>query len=246
MAEVLAKQPRPPGPRLTIVTNAGGPGVLATDALIGNRGELAALSDETRQAFDRLLPPHWSHDNPVDILGDASPERYAQALTIAAADGNSDGLLVILTPQAMTDPTRTAEALKAQAKDGTKPIIASWMGGADVAAGQAILAQANIPTFPYPDTAARVFTHMWRYSDNLRALYETPSVASDPQHQRRRPRSCHRHPHDGPVRRAHLAHRDSNRSSCSRPTAFRPSTRASRRRQTRRWPPRRRSAIRSS
>jgi len=179
MAEVLAKQPRPAGPRLTILTNAGGPGVLATDALIGNRGELAVLSDATYEAFDRLLPPHWSHNNPVDILGDASPERYAQALTIAAADENSDGLLVILTPQAMTDPTRTAEVLKAQVKDARKPVIASWMGGADVAAGQAILTQANIPTFPYPDTAARIFTHMWRYSDNLRALYETPSVGSD-------------------------------------------------------------------
>src|ERR1700676_1379495 len=182
MAEVLAKQPRPAGPRLTILTNAGGPGVLATDALIGHGGELAVLSDATREAFDRLLPPHWSHNTPVDTLGDASPERYAQALTIAAADENSDGLLGILTPQAMTDPTRTAEALKAQVKDGRKPVIASWMGGADVAAGQAILAQANIPTFPYPDTAARIFTHMWRYSDNLRALYETPSVASDLQH----------------------------------------------------------------
>jgi acetyltransferase len=182
MAEVLAKQPRPTGPRLTILTNAGGPGVLATDALIGQRGELARLSDATRAALDRLLPPHWSHNNPVDILGDASPERYAQALVIAAADENSDGLLVILTPQAMTDPTRTAEALKARAKDSRKPVIASWMGGADVAAGQAILAQANIPTFPYPDTAARIFTHMWRYSDNLRALYETPSLASDLEH----------------------------------------------------------------
>ena len=182
MAGVLAKQPRPAGPRLTILTNAGGPGVLATDALIGSRGELAALSDATYQALDRLLPPHWSHNNPVDILGDASPERYAQALAIAAADENSDGLLVILTPQAMTDPTRTAEVLKAQLKDGRKPVIASWMGGADVAAGQAILTQANIPTFPYPDTAARIFTHMWRYSDNLRALYETPTVASDLQH----------------------------------------------------------------
>jgi acetyltransferase len=179
MAEVLAKQPRPAGPRLTILTNAGGPGVLATDALIGSHGELASLSDATCDAFDRLLPPHWSHSNPVDILGDASPERYAQALTIAVADENSDGLLVILTPQAMTDPTRTAEALRAQAMNGDKPIIASWMGGADVAAGQAILAQANVPTFPYPDTAARIFTHMWRYSYNLRALYETPSGASD-------------------------------------------------------------------
>ena len=182
MAEVLAKQPRPAGPRLTILTNAGGPGVLATDALIGNRGELAALSNATYDAFDRLLPPHWSHNNPVDILGDASPELYAQALTIAAADENSDGLLVILTPQAMTDPTQTADVLKAQMKDVRKPVLASWMGGADVAAGQAILAQANIPTFPYPDTAARIFTHMWRYSDNLRALYETPNAASDLQH----------------------------------------------------------------
>jgi acetyltransferase len=162
-----------------ILTNAGGPGVLATDALIGNRGELAALSGATYEAFDRLLPPHWSHNNPVDILGDASPERYAQALAIAAADENSDGLLVILTPQAMTDPTRTAELLTARVTDGRKPIIASWMGGAEVAAGQAVLAQADIPTFPYPDTAARIFTHMWRYSDNLRALYETPIVASD-------------------------------------------------------------------
>jgi acetyltransferase len=182
MAEVLAKQPRPAGPRLTILTNAGGPGVLATDALIGNRGALAALSKDTYDALDRLLPAHWSHSNPVDILGDASPERYAEALTIAAADESSDGLLVILTPQAMTDPTRTAEALKDRVKDALKPVIASWMGGADVSAGQTILAQANIPTFPYPDTAARIFTHMWRYSDNLRALYETPSVASDLQH----------------------------------------------------------------
>ncbi len=179
MAEVLAKQPRPAGPRLTIVTNAGGPGVLATDALIGNGGELAALSAGTYEAFDRLLPPHWSRNNPVDILGDAGAERYAQALAIAAADDNSDGLLVILTPQAMTDPTRTADVLKAHVTDIRKPVLASWMGGAEVAAGQAILARANIPTFPYPDTAARIFTHMWRYSDNLRALYETPNVSSD-------------------------------------------------------------------
>ncbi|MEP7307682.1 MAG: GNAT family N-acetyltransferase [Acidobacteriota bacterium] len=181
MAEVLAKQPRPAGPRLTIVTNAGGPGVLAADALIGNRGELAVLPDATLEELDRLLPPHWSHNNPVDLLGDASPEHYAQALAIAAANHDSDGLLVILTPQAMTDPTRTAEALKAQLKTITQPVIASWMGGAEVAAGQSILVQANIPAFPYPDTAARIFTHMWHYSENLRGLYETPSLASPPE-----------------------------------------------------------------
>ena len=108
MAEVLAKQPRPSGPRLTIVTNAGGPGVLATDALISLGGELAELSAESMEALNKVLPPHWSHGNPIDILGDADPERYAQALAIAAKDPNSDGLLVALTPQAMTDPTETA------------------------------------------------------------------------------------------------------------------------------------------
>ncbi len=179
MAEVLAKQPSPRGPRLSIVTNAGGPGVLATDALITSGGELAPLAEETMQALNELLPPHWSHSNPIDILGDADPERYAEAIQIAANDPNSDGVLTILTPQAMTSPTQTAQALKkiyarpAGYKYG-KPILASWMGGADVTGGESILNQANIPTFPYPDTAARVFQYMWRYQERLESLYETP------------------------------------------------------------------------
>lgn len=179
MAEVLAKQPRPKGPRLTILTNAGGPGVLATDALITTGGELADLSAETVAALNELLPPHWSRNNPIDILGDAGPERYVKAAEIAAKDPQSDGLLVILTPQAMTDPTQTAEQLKPFSKLDGKPILASWMGGPEVAAGVAILNRANIPTFPYPDTAARAFNYMWRYSYNLRGLYETPSLTED-------------------------------------------------------------------
>jgi len=179
MAEVLSKQPSPKGPRLTIVTNAGGPGVLATDALIMGGGELAELSAETMEAFNGVLPSTWSHNNPVDIIGDASPERYAKALEIAAKDPNSDGMLVILTPQAMTDPTRIAEQLKPLAKQEGKPVIASWMGGVDVAAGEAILNHANIPTFPYPDTAVRAFNYMWQYSYNLRGLYETPAMPED-------------------------------------------------------------------
>ena len=98
MAEVLSKQPRPKGPRLTILTNAGGPAVLATDALVANGGELASLSEKTLQALDGFLPPHWSHNNPIDILGDADSERYAKAIEIASNDPNSDGLLVILAP----------------------------------------------------------------------------------------------------------------------------------------------------
>jgi acetyltransferase len=179
MSDVLAKQPRPRGKRLCILTNAGGPGVLATDALVAGGGELAELSPETLDAFDKILPPQWSHNNPVDILGDAEPERYAKSLEIAAKDPNIDGMLVVLTPQDMTNPTQIAEKLKPYAKGLGKPVLASWMGGAEVAAGEQILNQAGIPTFQFPDSAVRAFNYMWRYSYNLKGLYETPSL---PQH----------------------------------------------------------------
>ena len=178
MAEVLSKQPRPKGPRLTIVTNAGGPGVLATDMLITSGGLLADLTPETMAAYNAILPPTWSHNNPVDIIGDANAELYAKSVDIAAKDPNTDGLLVILTPQAMTDATATAEQLKPFAKLNGKPIIASWMGASAVEKGEDVLNAANIPTFKYPDRAARAFCYMWRYSENLRALYETPALPS--------------------------------------------------------------------
>lgn len=183
MSEVLAKQPRPGGPRLAIVTNAGGPGVLATDALIADGGELAELTPETMQAFDELLPPHWSHNNPIDILGDAEPERYKKSLEIAARDPNIDGMLVILTPQGMTDPTRIAENLKPLAEGLGKPVLASWMGGAITAAGEEILNRAGIPTFLFPDAAARAFNYMWKYSYNLKGLYETPAMPAGSAHE---------------------------------------------------------------
>ncbi len=179
MSEVLGRQPRPKGPRLTILTNAGGPGVLATDTLITNGGELAEVSQATMDKLSEFLPSSWSHNNPIDIIGDASPDRYAKSLEVAAQDENSDGLLVILTPQAMTDPTATAEALKAYAKSYDKPILASWSGGKEVAAGEAILNKAGIPTFEYPDDAARAFTYMWQSSYNLKTIYVTPSLPED-------------------------------------------------------------------
>jgi len=180
MAEVLGKQPRPLGPRLTILTNAGGPGVLATDALIATGGKLARLSEESIDALNTILPPHWSHHNPIDILGDADPERYARALKIAIEDPNSDGLLVILAPQGMTDPARVANRLEPYSKSSGKPVLASWMGGKHVAEGEAILNNAGIPTFAYPDTAARAFNYMWLYNHNLRGLYDTPFAADQP------------------------------------------------------------------
>ncbi len=177
MAEVLAKQPRPQGPRLTILTNAGGPGILATDALLKAGGTLTEIVPQTVAALNQVLPAHWSHSNPVDILDDADPERYAKALEVVAQDPHSNGLLVILTPQPLSDPTLTAEQVKRFATTTGKPVLASWMGGAEVASGITILNRAGIPTFLYPDTAAQIFNNMWRYTSNLQSMYETPHPA---------------------------------------------------------------------
>ncbi|HEY0946641.1 MAG TPA: bifunctional acetate--CoA ligase family protein/GNAT family N-acetyltransferase [Opitutaceae bacterium] len=182
MAEVLAKQPRPRGPRLTIVTNAGGPGALAADLLVVSGGQLSPLSPASVAALDQVLPPHWSRCNPIDILGDADAARYARAVDLAIREPASDGVLAILTPQAMTDPTAIAEALKPLAGVSGKPLLASWMGGPSVDAGRNILNQAGVSTFSYPDTAARAFHAMWRNSENLRSLYETPTLTSSQPH----------------------------------------------------------------
>jgi acetyltransferase len=177
MADVLSKQPRPQGPRLAVITNAGGPGVLATDMLVAEGGEIAQLSQESFQRLNAVLPPHWSRNNPVDVLGDADADRYIKAIEIVSADPNIDGVLAILTPQAMTDPTAIANGLENFKNLSGKPILASWMGAGDVAEGEAILNACGIPTFQFPDAAARTFCYMWRYSDNLRALYETPALS---------------------------------------------------------------------
>jgi acetyltransferase len=174
LAEALDKQARPRGPNLTIVTNAGGPAVLATDALLGAGGRLTQLAPETLDRLNAILPRHWSHQNPIDVLGDAQADRYGKALEIAAKDPGSDGLLAILTPTGLTDPSAVGEEVARIASTADKPVIASWMGGRDVAKGIDTLNRARIPTYSYPDSAARVFQLMWSYTANLAALYETP------------------------------------------------------------------------
>jgi acetyltransferase len=176
MADVLSRATKLTGNRLAIVTNAGGPGVLATDALVAGGGELAQLSDRTHAALNEILPKHWSHGNPVDVLGDASPDRYAKTLEIIAQDENNDGILAILTPQAMTDPAAIAEHLTRSISKIDKPVLASWMGAGCVQAGREILNKAGIPNFEYPDSAARVFNYMSRHASNLKLLYETPTI----------------------------------------------------------------------
>lgn len=180
MAEILSKQPPPQGRRLGIVTNAGGPGALAVDQLVSIGGELAPLTPETLAALDAVLPAPWSHGNPVDILGDADDRRFAQAVSLVARDATTDGVLVILTPQTMTDPVAVARSIIGLGPlPGGKPLLASWMGGAGVEAGEAVLNDAGVPTFKYPDRAAVAFDYLWRHGANVRALYETPVLAPD-------------------------------------------------------------------
>ena len=178
------------------------------------------LPKKTLQALDGFLPPHWSHNNPIDILGDADSERYAKALEIAANDPDSDGLLVILAPQGMTDPAAVAEGLKPYAKSSGKPVLTSWMGGASIAPGEAMLNAAGIPTFPYPDTAARAFTYMWRYSYNLRGLYETPSLAEGQEARPVVPTPGGKHYRDRPQPGPGVAERVRIQTDCCRTTAF--------------------------
>ena len=182
MAKVLAKQPLPRGPRLSIVTNAGGPGVLATDMLVECGGQLAVPSPETLSELNKVLPAHWSHSNPIDILGDADAARYAAAVAVAARDPGADGVLVILTPQAMTDPIATADLMRTYAHMEGKPLLTSWMGGTRAKTGRVILTEAGIPMFDYPDEAARAFANMWHYTESRlpRAQLEPPGEKPAP------------------------------------------------------------------
>lgn len=173
-AELIGRHKPPAGPRLGIVTNAGGPGVMATDALIANNGVLADLTPETMDALNENLPPSWSHANPVDVLGDARSKRLAKAVRIVAADKNTDALLVILTPQSMTNPTAAAREIVKLSATTSKPILAAWLGGRSMKEGMEILSQNNIPTYQTPEQAIRAFMFMTHYSRNLETLYETP------------------------------------------------------------------------
>ncbi|MFN0129267.1 MAG: acetate--CoA ligase family protein, partial [Verrucomicrobiales bacterium] len=179
IAEILSKQPLPRGPRLGIVTNAGGPGALAVDALVGLGGQVASLDPSTLGGLDALLPAHWSHGNPVDVLGDADAKRFSAALRLVAADAEVDGLLAVLTPQAMTHPTEVAEAVTAATTGLDKPVLCSWMGGGSVREARRRLNAAGLPTHDYPDAAARAFIHMWERRRRLDWLAETNRAYRD-------------------------------------------------------------------
>ena len=166
---------RGPSERLVIITNGGGPGVMAADRATDHGIELSSLSDETMTALNEVLPVVWSHSNPVDIIGDAPPKRYQQAIDICLDDPGVDGAIVILTPQAMTKPTEVAEAVITSAKKSSKPVMTSWMGGGQVEAARTLFNRAHVPDFGTLENAVDAFSYLARYNRNQRLLLQTPA-----------------------------------------------------------------------
>ena len=177
-ARMLASGTRVEGPRLAILTNGGGPGVMAADRASDLGVPLAELSQATIDKLGEVLPPHWSHSDPVDVLGDADPARYQSATEIVLADKGVDGLLVLLTPQAMTDPTGSALALIEATRKASKPVLACWMGAGLVHEGRHKLAEAGIPQFRSPEAGVEAFGYLACYRRNQRALLQAPGPMS--------------------------------------------------------------------
>ncbi len=173
-AEVLDSKHIPKGPNLAIITNAGGPGILATDTLIELGGQLAKLSDKTLSKIDSILPPHWSKRNPVDVLGDAGVDRYVKAVNACLEDRNVNGIMAIYTPQGAASPEELAKALADIAIKTRRPVITVLMGGEDVQKASKIISQHNLPVFEKPEEAVKAYQYMYKYSRNLELLYETP------------------------------------------------------------------------
>jgi acetyltransferase len=174
-AELLAKQPKPAGPGLAIITNAGGPGVMAADALSDFGYEPVSLSVETLEKLDEILPPYWSKRNPIDMLGEAKPELYRKVVEICLNAKEVNGLLIISAPQALTDTAEVAADLVDLIREKQIPIITSWVGGTNMQKGRNIFNQAGIPTFDTPERAVRAFMDIYRFSKNIEMLQQIPS-----------------------------------------------------------------------
>lgn len=173
-SELLAKQSPPAGTALAIITNAGGPGVMAVDMLQDYGKSPAELSPETLQKLDAVLPTYWSRSNPVDIMGDAGPDRYLKAVDICLNAPEVSGVLVLFSPLAMQDPGTIAESLGAFLKTRPKLVITSWMGGESVESARLVFNRLGIPTFDTPERAVRAFMDLHHYAQNIEVLQEIP------------------------------------------------------------------------
>ncbi|MEW8095866.1 MAG: bifunctional acetate--CoA ligase family protein/GNAT family N-acetyltransferase [Candidatus Thiodiazotropha endolucinida] len=177
-AKALSSRYRVYGDRLAIITNGGGPGVMAADRASDLNIELAEFNDQTIDALNKVLPDVWSHGNPVDIIGDAPPERYRAAVDICLNDPGVDGTIVILTPQAMTEPEEVARALIDLADSHKKPILTSWMGGKQIESARKLFKDARLPSFRTLENAVDAFSYLSSYQKNQRLLLQTPAKSS--------------------------------------------------------------------
>jgi len=174
-AELLAKQPQPAGTGLVIITNAGGPAVMAADALSDYGCEPVALPAATVKKLDEIMPPFWSRRNPIDMLGEATPELYRRVCEICLQTEAANGILIMSAPQAVIDPTEVAASLVDMLRGRAIPIITAWVGGATMQEGRDIFNRAGIPTFDTPERAVRAFMDIHRYSKNIEILQQIPS-----------------------------------------------------------------------
>ncbi len=182
-SKALASKFRPQGKRLAIITNGGGPGAMAADRAGDMDIPLAELSAETMKALNATMPPNWSHSNPIDIAGDATPARYRDAIFAVAQDEGVDGILIMLTPQAMTQPLEVAQGIIELSEQTSKPMLACWMGEEQVLEGRTALEDAGIPAFRMPETAIELYYHISTYYRNQKLLLQTPVATSHLTHQ---------------------------------------------------------------
>lgn len=179
-AEILSTNRRLNGNNLAIVTNGGGPGILSTDRAIDLGVNIPTLEPETIAEMDKILPSYWSHGNPVDILGDAPPEKYGTAVAACLKDKNVDGILTLLTPQAMSKPDEAAqEVVDAWKKKKDKPVLSCWMGDSKVAKARELFSENRLPTFLTPERAIEAFAYLARYQSNRKLMLQTPGPLSD-------------------------------------------------------------------
>jgi acetyltransferase len=174
-ATVLDSKRPPAGARVVIISNAGGPGAIATDWLIASGGTLAQLSDDTMQALNSFLPKYWSRGNPIDVLGDSDTERYTKSLNVCLKDPNIDAVLLIYTPQGKVNALELADEVISIARTADKPIITTFMGGKAVAEARRLFAKNDVPTYDTPEEAVKTYLYMVKYERNLELLYETPA-----------------------------------------------------------------------
>jgi acetyltransferase len=173
-AKILSSDVRVLGDKLAVVTNAGGPGVLAADCAVEQGVRLAELGEDTIKKLDEILPAHWSRGNPADILGDAPPERYRDAVALCHKDGGVDAVLAMFTPQAMSEPTSAAQYVVEAAKESRKPTLGCWLGGGQVAEARRVFADSRVPSFETPEASIEAFSYLASYHRNQRLLMQVP------------------------------------------------------------------------